>query len=176
MSRIAVFSALALAAASIAISTPADAAMRAGVLSCRGVDSHTFIIGSVAHLACVFEPDFGAPQAYQATIHRFGVDLGFTTSTQVGWFVFAPTNRVGPGELAGSYGGVSASASVGVGVGANALVGGWQNSFALQPLSVQGQTGLNAAAGVANLELVASAAPRPHYTHHRRHHHRRHHH
>jgi hypothetical protein len=44
---------------------------------------------------------------------------------------------------------------VGVGVGANALVGGSRNSFALQPLSVQGQTGLNVAAGVARLELRA---------------------
>ena len=39
------------------------------------------------------------------------------------------------------------------GVGANALVGGSNRSVALQPLSVQGQVGLNAAAGIGALEL-----------------------
>ena len=69
------------------------------------------------------------------------------------WGVFAPTNRIGYGDLAGSYVGASASATVGVGLGANALVGGSGNTFALQPVSVQGQTGLSVAAGVAGLEL-----------------------
>jgi Protein of unknown function (DUF992) len=69
------------------------------------------------------------------------------------WQVFAPTNVIGPGALAGGYGGVSAGAAVGVGLGANALAGGLNNSFALQPVSVEGQTGLNAFAGVAGLEL-----------------------
>jgi hypothetical protein len=67
--------------------------------------------------------------------------------------VFAPTNRVGPGDLAGTYGGVAASATVGVGLGANALVGGSNNTIALQPVSLQGQTGLSVAAGIAGLEL-----------------------
>ena len=65
-------------------------------------------------------------------------------------------DRLGCGTFcqnAGGYGGVSAGAAVGVGVGANALIGGLGNSFALQPVSVEGQTGLNAFAGVASLEL-----------------------
>ncbi|MES1155848.1 MAG: DUF992 domain-containing protein, partial [Pseudorhodoplanes sp.] len=36
---------------------------------------------------------------------------------------------------------------------ANVLYGGSNNSFALQPLSVEGQIGLNIFAGVAGLEL-----------------------
>ena len=40
-----------------------------------------------------------------------------------------------------------------VGANANALVGGSNNSFALQPLSFEGQTGLNVAVGIAGLEL-----------------------
>jgi len=44
---------------------------------------------------------------------------------------------------------------VGYGVGANALVGGSRRSVFLQPLSVQGQKGLNFAAGVAGLVLRA---------------------
>ena len=57
--------------------------------------------------------------------------------------------------MAGGYGGVSAEATVGVGVGANALIGGSRRSIILQPLSVQGQTGLNIAAGVTGMRLNA---------------------
>ena len=92
------------------------------------------------------------------------------------WAVFAPTRRIGPGDLSGSYGGITAGAAIGIGGNANALVGGSDNSFALQPLSFEGQTGLNVAVGVASLEL-RDAGPglrhlgrraAPHY-HHRKH-------
>ena len=76
----------------------------------------------------------------------------------------APTRRVGRGDLAGNYGGVGANASVGVGFGGNFLVGGPENSYALQPISVQGQTGLNVAAGSPTSSLSRSgsdAAARP---------------
>ena len=71
----------------------------------------------------------------------------------LGWAVFAPTRDIGPGDLAGNYGGVTAGAAVGVGANANVLVGGSNRSIALQPLSLQGQAGLNLAVGVAALEL-----------------------
>ncbi len=58
-----------------------------------------------------------------------------------------------PGSLAGNYGGVTAGATVGVGLGANVLVGGSNNSIALQPLSIEGNTGLNVAAGIADITL-----------------------
>ena len=45
------------------------------------------------------------------------------------------------------------SVSVGVGGGANVLVGGFNKTIALQPLSVQGQTGVNLAVGIAGLSL-----------------------
>lgn len=176
MLRIIAISALALAAASTAASTTANAAVSAGALECRGVNTQTFIIGSVTQMNCVFAPSAGGRQAYHATVHRFGVDLGFTSTSQVNWLVFAPTYRIGRGDLTGSYSGVSASASIGVGVGANALVGGSNNSFALQPVSFGGQTGLNVAGGIANLELVSVPVPPRHYRHHHRRHHYRHHH
>ena len=86
-------------------------------------------------------------------MHRFGLDLGVTDQTRLTWAVNAPTGQVGRGDLAGNYGGVGANASVRIGGGGNFLVGGPANSYALQPISVQGQTGLNVAAGVANIEL-----------------------
>ena len=70
------------------------------------------------------------------------------------WAVFAPTSRK-TGALAGSYGGASAEATVGAGLGANVLVGGSDRTISLQPVSVQGQSGLNLAVGVSGLELRA---------------------
>ena len=58
---------------------------------------------------------------------------------------------------------------VGVGVGANALFGGSNSTISLQPLSVQGQTGLSAAAGVAGMDLEPAHLP-PRARKHRRHH------
>jgi len=88
--------------------------------------------------------------------------------------VNAPTGRLGRGDLAGNYGGVGANASVGVGFGGNFLVGGPANSYALQPISVQGQTGLNVAAGVADIELqpvrFAHGGSRRHIRRHHHHH------
>jgi hypothetical protein len=144
---------------------------RAGVLQCQGGQNVGFVVGSTTSLECVFQSEGRRPEPYVATVHRFGLDLGITDQTRLSWAVNAPTGRVGPGNLAGNYGGVGANASVGVGGGGNFLVGGPQNSYALQPLSVQGQTGLNVAAGVANIELepVRFGGGRRHY---HRHHHR----
>src|SRR6201995_3030924 len=83
-----------------------------------------------------------------STVRRHGVELWGTAHTQVTWAVNAPTMRLGSGDLAGTYGGVGANASIGVGGGGNFLVGGPRNAYALQPISVQGQTGLNVAEGV----------------------------
>jgi hypothetical protein len=94
----------------------------------------------------------GGPQyRYDGMVRRVGLDLGFTQQSTLQWAVFAPIHQVGPGDLGGNYGG--AGAVVGIGGDANALVAGSNNSFALQPLSFEGQTGLNVAVGVAGLEL-----------------------
>ena len=146
--------------------------VRAGILQCQGGQNVGFVVGSVTSFECVFQSEGRRPEPYVATMRRIGLDLGITEQTRFSWAVNAPTNRLGHGELAGNYGGVGANASVGVGGGGNFLVGGPQNAYALQPVSVQGQTGLNVAAGIAGLELesVSYHGPRRHY--HRRHHHR----
>jgi hypothetical protein len=146
--------------------------VRAGILQCQGGQNVGFVVGSVTSLECVFQSEGRRPEPYIATVHRYGVDLGFTDQTQFSWAVNAPTGSIGRGDLAGNYGGVGANASVGVGFGGNFLVGGPANSYALQPISVQGQTGLNVAAGVANIELQPVRFT--HGGHRRHHHHRRH--
>ena len=65
----------------------------------------------------------------------------------------APTTDLGPGALAGEYAGAQASVALGVGGGANVLLGGFHKSIALQPVSVEGQNGLNVAAGIAAMSL-----------------------
>jgi len=144
--------ALAAALAASATAAVAQERVKAGVLDCRGTTS-SFVVGSVTELGCTFSPSAGPPEGYRATIRRFGIDIGIAQQIAVSWAVFAPTRGFQPGGLAGNYGGGSASATVGIGVGANALVGGSGNTIALQPLSVQGQTGLSAAAGIADMEL-----------------------
>jgi hypothetical protein len=153
-------------------SANAAPAVRAGILQCQGGQNVGFVVGSVTSLECVFQSEGRRPEPYLAKVQRIGLDLGVTEQTQLSWAVNAPNSRLGRGELAGSYGGVGANASIGIGGGGNFLVGGPANAYALQPLSVQGQTGLNVAAGIAGLELQpVQFAPRRHH-HHRRHHRR----
>lgn len=127
----------------------------AGTLTCAGRGSVGAIVGSSQRLSCVFDPVGGQPrQQYSARITRLGLDVGIKGPSRMIWTVLGPSNGLRRGALEGNFVGVSANASVGVGGGANALVGGFQNSIVLQPLSVQAQTGLNVAAGVAGLRLT----------------------
>ena len=138
--------------ASLAVAS-AQERVQVGVLECRGGASIGFIVGSVTNLGCVLRIDGVPEDRYVATIRKVGVDLGITSETALAWGVFAPTRQLGPGDLSGNYAGAQGSATIGVGAGGNVLVGGSNNSIALQPLSLQGQVGLSVAAGLESLEL-----------------------
>ena len=145
---------LTLATALALFSTGASAqGVNAGLLECRGIGTTGFIIGSVHELECVFKTEYMPPVRYHGIVRKFGLDIGITEASVLAWGVVAPTARIGPGDLAGIYTGVSAGAAVVVGAGANALVGGSGNTIALQPVSVEGQAGINVTLGVASLEL-----------------------
>jgi len=126
--------------------------VKIGVLTCDVSGGVGLIIGSKKSVDCVFEGTVGSRERYKGSIGKFGLDVGVTGKGVMAWAVFAP-GQVSRGALAGKYVGASAEASVAVGLGANVLVGGSNKSIALQPLSVQAQTGLNIAAGVASLQL-----------------------
>ena len=130
--------------------------VKAGVLSCDVSGGWGFVFGSSKDMNCTFAPNGGAEERYTGTINKYGVDIGFTKGGVMVWAVFAPTGTLAPGSLSGNYGGVTAGAAVGVGANAHALVGGSNNTIALQPLSIEGQTGLNVAAGVAGLQLSSA--------------------
>jgi hypothetical protein len=127
--------------------------VEAGSLTCDVSAGIGLIIGSQRQVYCTFTPSMPGPvEIYTGSITRIGLDIGATTRGIMIWLVYSPTTRP-VGALSGSYVGASAEATVIAGVGANALVGGSERSVALQPISVQGQAGLNLAAGVAGLEL-----------------------
>ena len=149
---------LALALALSALATPQaraqGTAVRAGYLTCHVSSGWGFIFGSSRSLNCAYAMQPGYTEYYSGSVTRFGADIGFLSSAVMLWAVLAPTTNLGQGALAGTYGGATASAAVGVGAGANVLVGGFQHSIALQPVSIEGQNGLNIAAGVMALNLT----------------------
>jgi hypothetical protein len=148
------FSAALLGAALLAATVPAQAQDRVqvGTLACSISAGIGLIVASQRNVSCTFKPDNGPPEAYTGTMTIIGVDVGFTTGSAMVWGVFAGTSRY-VGMLSGTYVGATAQATAVAGVGANALVGGSNRSVALQPLSVQGQLGLNAAGGIGALDL-----------------------
>jgi hypothetical protein len=151
-------SAFTLMAGALVLAAPAQAqGVRVGVLTCNVSSGFGFVFGSSRSLNCTFSPAPARYEHYVGTINKFGVDIGYIQGGVLVWSVFAPTAGPTPCALAGSYSGVAANATVGVGAGANVLVGGNGNSFSLQPVSIEGTTGLNVAAGVASMNL--SCAP-----------------
>ncbi len=143
-------------AAPAASSSGGSATVRSGYLTCHVAAGWGFIFGSSRNVKCAFSmsgSSQGYTEYYTGSITKFGADIGYMQSAVMLWTVVAPTNNLGEGSLAGHYGGATASVAVGVGAGANVLVGGFKHSIALQPVSIEGQTGLNVAAGVVQLTL-----------------------
>ena len=144
-----------VAASAFGLEAPAHAAVgvKVGELSCHVSSGWGFVFGSSRSLLCTYTGN-GQVAHYAGNVSKFGVDIGYLQSGVLVWDVFAPTTDLGPAALSGSYGGVTAGATVGVGADANALIGGSTRQVALQPLSIAGNTGINAAAGIAAISLT----------------------
>jgi len=138
--------------------SPASAseAVAVGHLDCGIKGGVSFIFGSTKELRCVFRSRLDTEgELYEGQIKKYGLDIGMTNNARLTWVVLAPTELpIKEGALMGQYVGVAADASLGVGGGANVLIGGSNSTISLQPLSVQEETGLNAALAVAEVELV----------------------
>ncbi len=131
--------------------------IRAGFLKCGIGSGWGLIFGSTRRVNCIFSGSGGeVVERYRGHIDSFGVDVGFRKHGIMIWAVFATTSDMEHSSLEGTYFGVSADASLGLGVGGKILVGGSGESFALQPVSIEGTTGLNIAAGVAKLTLIVA--------------------
>ena len=146
--------ALAIVFAMPALAQTQPQPIRVGGLTCDTGPRVGLLIGSRQRMSCVFRSTTAAQQYhYRGRISRLGVDVGLTGGGRLFWGVFAPTTHIGPGALRGTYVGASGNAAFGLGLGANVLVGGSHRTISLQPLSVEGQFGINLALGVAGLTL-----------------------
>ncbi len=157
MRRYLMAGAVSLAMGAFALGTPAkaDTTVKAGVLTCNVESGWGFVFGSSRDLKCNYSGSGGRHEHYSGHIAKYGVDIGYLEGGVIVWGVVAPTADLKAGALAGDYGGATGGASVGVGGGANVLVGGFNRSIALQPVSVEGDKGLNVAAGIAAVTLHA---------------------
>ena len=147
---VAAIAALMSAAEPLAAQQPSYA--RYGTLTCNLSPGIGLIIGSRQTMACRFQPDRGPPQDYEGVTTTFGLDIGITAGGVLVWAVLLSTEAY-PGALSGNYVGATGEASFGIGVGANVMVGGSNRTVALQPLSLEGQIGVNLALGVTGMEL-----------------------
>ena len=146
------------AALTVFIASPAlaQSSLKVGTLTCDVSAGIGLLISQQQTMTCNFDPASGGPpDYYTGRIDKFGLALGAVQQGTMIWGVLAPATGFPHGALAGTYGGVGAEATAGAGLGANLLVGGTGRSFSLQPLSVQGQAGLNFAAGVTTLTLIS---------------------
>jgi hypothetical protein len=140
--------------AGIAPAAAAPTRVHAGSMTCDISAGFSVIIGSKRDVDCIFTPSSpGDLEHYRGNIVKLGVDLGGLRGGSLIWLVYAPANHA-IGVLQGTYSGAAANATIGLGIGANVLVGGFDGSVALQPLSIEGTSGLNVAAGIATLKLT----------------------
>ena len=154
--NVACLTAAAALAALIASPVVAQSSVKVGTLTCDISAGIGLLISQQQTMTCVFDPaNGGPPDRYTGRIDKFGLALGAVQQGTMVWGVLAPSSGFPHGALAGTYGGVGAEATAGAGLGANLLVGGTGRSFSLQPLTVQGQAGLNFAAGVTTLTLLS---------------------
>lgn len=137
---------------------PADSVggLQLGQLSCEIEGGWGLLLGSSKAANCTFARTDGTTETYSGKLDKIGLDIGKTEDAYMTWAVFTNLDTApGAGALLGSYSGLSAEASLGIGLGANALVGGNGQNIGLQPLALQGNTGLNIAVGLASLTLDA---------------------
>ncbi len=130
--------------------------VKVGTLKCNEAGGWGLVFGSSRDLKCVFTPaGKGEPTRYTGKIKKYGVDIGYQQDAVIYWGVMSTSEKIVPGEFAGTYVGATAQAAWAAGLGANVLVGGSKKGFALQPVSVAGLTGANVAAGLTEVELTA---------------------
>ncbi len=128
-----------------------------GVLSCNSVAGtrRNLLIHSTVDVRCVFKTPQGEETYTGKTGIGIGVDLNWNRSETTHFVVLGGTSdaRLGAHSLTGTYVGGKASATVGVGAGAGALIGGGAKNISLQPLALEGSTGLGVAGGLGYLIL-----------------------
>jgi len=128
-----------------------------GLLTCKTVPGSgvNLIIHSTRDITCKFESTAGgSAEHYKGEMGiGLGIDLNIKQDETIGYSVLSADFKAGTYQLAGKYAGAKASATFGVGVGVAILLGGSDDSIALQPIALSGSTGLGIAAGIGYLYL-----------------------
>lgn len=138
------------------VTGPAWSNTQIGMLKCDTSIGIGEILVRKQTMTCVFTHTDGKTENYTGTIHQYGVEIGMVKEGHLAWAVVAGSPASGTGLLAGKYAGVDASVAAGLGLGADVLVGGTGKALSLQPIAVEGEPGIGIAAGVEQIELIAS--------------------
>ena len=119
---------------------------------------HNLIIRSSVDIEAVFTDTAGKKEYYIGEMgYKLGLDLGVKSEDQIAYLVFSPSSdyKTGSYALQGKYFGQKASVELVVGAGVQILLGGFQKSFSLQPLALEGAKGYGVSAGLGYLYLQA---------------------
>lgn len=145
---------LATLASPVFAQAPPPPGVKVGMLGCTLSPTIGLFVGSLQTISCRFRPDGPYPlEAYVGTFGTLGLDIGVVAAGGLAWGVFNQTAGPLIHALAGTYVGGSGEIGVGVGVGANVLFGGSGRSVALQPISLEGEVGVNLELGISTLIL-----------------------
>lgn len=146
--------AAAMSAAMLATAPAHAAGVKVGTLTCDVEAGWGYVLGSQKDLNCEFKSGTnGTVAKYTGDVTKLGVDIGYTNTGTMIWAVVAPSKDMQADALEGTYGGVTAGATAVVGGNLNVLVGGLDKSITLQPISVEGNSGLSLTAAVGAMQL-----------------------
>ena len=158
---IAVAATLAVAAAGCQQPTPSQlnqqnsgSRIYIGALSCNVSGSQGFVLGSTKELDCVFVDKNGTTAAYTGTIHKYGIDIGYTRAVHSIWRVYSLGSEKGATALSGRYVGEDTTVAAGSQAGGNWLYGGNNREIAMLASGVVKDAGYNFATGVAEMSLT----------------------
>ncbi len=141
--------------ASLMAAAPAHAAgVKVGTLTCDVAAGWGYVLGSQKDLNCVFKSATnGMISKYTGDITKLGVDVGYTTAGVMVWGVVAPSRDMQADALEGTYAGATAGATAVVGGNLNVLIGGLDKSITLQPISVEGNSGVSVTVALGAMQL-----------------------
>jgi hypothetical protein len=139
----------------LSVAAPAWSKAQIGILKCDTSIGIGEILVRKQTMTCVFTHNDGRTENYTGSVREYGLEVGSVKEGHLAWAVVAGTPLKGTGLLAGKYAGATASVAAGLGLGADVLVGSTGDTLALQPIAVEGLSGISLSAGVEQLELVA---------------------
>lgn len=146
--------AAALGAALLAAAPASAAGVKVGTLTCDVEAGWGYVLGSQKDLNCVFKSATnGTETRYTGDVTKLGIDVGYTNAGVMVWGVVAPSKDMQADALEGTYAGATAGVTAVVGGNLNVMIGGLDKSITLQPISVEGNSGVSVTAAIGAMQL-----------------------